>query len=208
MSELRQTGHLVVLSGPSGVGKGTLIECLQRMRQDLAFSVSCTTRQPREGERHGVHYFFLTEDEFQQRLDEGDFLEHAGYADHAYGTSRSQVESLLAAGKTVLLDIEVQGAMQVRALRPDATLIYLLPPSYQELRQRLYGRNTEPGDVVEKRLARAREERDMIPQYEYIVVNDQVERAAQELNSILNALDQKECNMQQAVEAYCRSFQE
>lgn len=208
MSEKVQQGRLVVISGPSGVGKGTLIQGLQRLRNDLAFSVSCTTRAPREQEQDGVHYFFISQQEFHEKIEAGDFLEYAGYTDNAYGTSRSQVNALLAQGKTVILDIESKGAMQVRMRCPDATLIYVLPPSFQELARRLYGRQTESEEKVRKRLRHAQKECADIPQYDYVVVNREVDETVQELNRILDAIAYKSCYMQGAMERYCTSFPE
>lgn len=208
MSEKVRQGRLVVISGPSGVGKGTLIEALRTLRDDLAFSVSCTTREPREQEQDGVHYFFISQQEFHERIQAGDFLEYAGYADNAYGTSRSQVNGLLAQGKTVILDIESKGAMQVRTRCPDATLIYILPPSYQELARRLYGRQTESEEKIQKRLRHAKKECADIPKYDYVVVNREVGETVQELNRILDAIAYKSCYMQEPIDRYCASFPE
>lgn len=208
MSEEQKQGQLIVISGPSGVGKGTLIEALQKRREDLGFSVSYTTRPPREKEVDGVHYFFVTQQEFQRRVEMGDFLEYAGYADNAYGTSRSQVEAMLNRGQTVILDIETKGAMQVRERRPDVTMIYILPPSYAELRARLCGRKTETEESIRKRLAQAREERSYISKYDFVVVNCELSKAVEELDEILRTSAYKSCYMQDAIQQYCNSFAE
>ncbi|MCD8160274.1 MAG: guanylate kinase [Clostridiales bacterium] len=208
MTEGEKQGQLIVISGPSGVGKGTLIEELQKRRGDLGFSVSYTTRPPRVNEVDGKHYFFVTQQEFQRRVEEGDFLEYAGYADNAYGTSRSQVDAMLNRGQTVILDIETKGAMQVRERRPDATLIYILPPSYGELKARLYGRRTEDEATIRKRLAQAKKDLPYIPKYDFVVVNCQVALAVDELNEILRAASYKSCYMQEVIGRYERSFAE
>ncbi|MCC8064260.1 MAG: guanylate kinase [Clostridiales bacterium] len=208
MTEAQKQGQLIVISGPSGVGKGTLIEELKRRRDDLGFSVSYTTRAPREQEVDGKHYFFVTQQEFQRRVETGDFLEYAGYADNAYGTSRSQVEAMLNRGQTVILDIETQGAMQVRQRRPDATLIYILPPSYGELKARLCGRRTEDEASIRKRLALAKADLPYIPQYDFVVVNRQVTLAVQELDEILRAARWKSCYRQEVIQQYQHSFDE
>ncbi|MCD8342662.1 MAG: guanylate kinase [Clostridiales bacterium] len=208
MTEAQKQGQLIVISGPSGVGKGTLIEELQKRRDDLGFSVSYTTRAPRENEVDGKHYFFVTQREFQCRVEQGDFLEYAGYADNAYGTSRSQVEAMLDRGQTVILDIETKGAMQVRERRPDATLIYILPPSYAELKARLYGRKTEDEASIRKRLAQAKKDLPYISKYDFVVVNCQVALAVNELNEILCAVGRKSCYMQDVIQQYNRSFEE
>ncbi len=208
MTEVQKQGQLIVISGPSGVGKGTLIEELKKLREDLGFSVSYTTRAPRENEVDGKHYFFVTQREFQQRVETGDFLEYAGYADTAYGPSKSQVEAMLNRGQTVIMDIETQGAMQVRQRRPDATLIYILPPSYGELKARLYGRGTEDEASIRKRLAQAKKDLPYLSKYDFVIVNSQVALAVHELNEILCATAHKSCYMQDVIRQYHHSFEE
>lgn len=180
-------GALVILSGPSGVGKGTLIRSVCELRDDLAFSVSYTTRAPRPGEQDGKDYFFVTPEVFEAHRAAGDFLESAGYARNAYGTSNALVSSFRAAGKTALLDIEVQGAMQVRSRCPEAVLIYILPPDFPTLRDRLLGRHTESPDKVRERLEIARREAASVPEYDYVVLNDALEQAKERLNALLEA---------------------
>ncbi|MBQ4086718.1 MAG: guanylate kinase [Clostridia bacterium] len=180
-------GLLVVFSGPSGSGKGTVLAEVMKRYPDMEFSVSATTRAPREGEKDGVNYFFKTKEEFQDMVENGGFIEWAQFCENCYGTPRAYVESRLEQGKDVVLEIEVQGAMQVKEAFPDAVLIFNLPPSMQELESRLIGRNTEPIDVVNKRLATAKEELLVADRYDYVIVNDVVEYAAEKFLSILKS---------------------
>ena len=180
-------GQLIVLSGPSGVGKSTVISELLGQRQDIHFSVSFTTRQPRVGEANGVNYNFVDRPEFERMIADGELLEHAEYVGNYYGTSLKVIEEKLAAGIDVLLDIEVQGAAKVRAKCQEAVLIFIIPPSFEELSRRLHGRHTDGEDVIAGRLQKAREEYKEIPHYDYLVVNDKVSEAAAEIISILVA---------------------
>jgi len=174
-------GRLFVVTGPSGVGKGTLIKELLERVPGLELSVSATTRAPRKGERDGGDYHFLSEDEFQRRLAGNDFMEHAGYSGHHYGTLVSEVEPRLERGVGVVLEIEVQGARQVRARMPDAVLVFVAPPSPQALRERLEGRGTDTGEEIERRLRVAEEELRAQEEFRHVIVNDDVERSAGEL---------------------------
>jgi guanylate kinase len=180
-------GVLCVVSGFSGAGKGTLMRRLLSEYDSYALSVSATTRQPREGEADGREYFFKTNEEFEQMIRDGELLEYAKYVDHYYGTPRSYVMKNLEAGKDVLLEIEIQGAMNIRKAFPEALLIFVTPPSAEELRNRLIGRGTEDIGTIGARLSRASEEAAGMDQYDYLVVNDQVERCAEEMHGIIQA---------------------
>lgn len=179
-------GLLIVLSGPSGCGKGTMVAEILK-RGDCVVSVSATTRSPREGEENHVHYHFLTRDEFEQRIAENGLLEYAEYCGNFYGTPRREVEEMRAAGKHVILEIEVQGAFQIRERCPDAVLVFTVPPSIAELRRRLHKRGTETDDVIEKRIARAMEELPLAEQYDYIILNDALEDAVADFGAVLRA---------------------
>lgn len=180
-------GKLIVISGPSGAGKSTVIQKLMEMRSDLCFSVSATTRAPRAGEVEGTDYFFVTRDMFERMVRHGELLEHAEYVGNYYGTPSRYVEQRRAAGKHVLLDIEVQGASQVRSRIQDAITIFVIPPSLEVLRQRLRDRGTDSDTVVQNRLKRARAEYKEANFYDYIVINDDPDEAAHELDSIITA---------------------
>ena len=180
-------GKLIVVSGPSGAGKSTVIGKVMDRRNDLCFSVSATTRKPREGEVDGVNYFFVTGTEFDRMIGDDELLEHAEYNRDNYGTPRAYVEEKRRAGMHVLLDIEVQGARQVRERVPEAIKIFIIPPSLQVLEQRLRGRGTETEEQIQRRLARARGEYREADFYDYVVINDHLETAANELNAIITA---------------------
>lgn len=180
-------GKLIVISGPSGAGKSTVIQKLMELRSDLCFSVSATTRAPRDGEVEGRDYFFVTRDMFERMVRHGELLEHAEYVGNYYGTPSRYVEQRRAAGKHVLLDIEVQGASQVRSRIQDAITIFVIPPSLEVLRQRLRDRGTDSDTVIQNRLKRARAEYKEATFYDYIVINDNPDDAARELDSIITA---------------------
>ncbi|MDX1626914.1 MAG: guanylate kinase [Wenzhouxiangellaceae bacterium] len=182
-----RVGELYVVAAPSGAGKTSLIRRMLEAFPDLAFSVSATTRPPRRGEADGEHYHFLERGEFQDRVEQGRFLEHAEVFGHFYGTDRRHVETLWADGKDVLLDIDVQGAAQVRATHPDACQVFILPPSLAVLRERLTGRNTDAPEVIERRLREARDEMAGCLAFDWIVVNDDFEQACAEMRAILTA---------------------
>lgn len=178
-------GVLTVVSGFSGAGKGTVMKRLIQKYDDYALSISVTTRNPREGERDGIEYFFKTKEEVESMIENDEFLEYARYVDNYYGTPRFYVEEMLAKGKNVILEIEIQGAMQIKAKNPEAVLVFVTPPSFEELRNRLVGRGTETADVIESRLRRASEEAEGMPSYDYILVNDQVEDCVDRLHQII-----------------------
>ena len=180
------TAHLVVLSGPSGVGKSSVIAEALTLTSDVWLSVSATTRSPRPGEVDGVNYFYISREEFQRRIDSGDFLEWAEFAGNLYGTLREPVKEKLAANIPVFLEIEVQGATQVREAMPEAVLVFLEPPSWEELESRLIGRGTESDEQVLARLRMALKEIEAARDFDHIIVNDDVARSAQELVSYLS----------------------
>src|SRR3954470_8798557 len=179
--------RVFVITGPSGVGKGTLIRTLLERVPELELSVSATTRAPRPGEVDGEHYHFLSDAEFDRRVLEGDFLEHAGYSGRRYGTLRSELERRLTTGASVVLEIEVQGARQVAQAIPEAVRIFVKPPSEEALRARLVGRGTDRPEQVEARLATAREELAAQDEFDDIVVNDRLERAVEELEQLVRS---------------------
>ncbi len=178
--------RVFVITGPSGVGKGTLIRNLRDREPSLELSVSATTRNPREGEEEAVDYHFLSHDDFAARAEEGDFLEHATFSGNRYGTLRSEIERTLDAGKSVVLEIEVQGARQVRAAMGDeAVLIFIAPPDPSVLRERLSGRGTDSVEAIERRLETAKAELESQQEFKHVVVNEDLERAIGELEGIV-----------------------
>ena len=184
----KQRGLLIVLSGPSGVGKGTVRkELFSQANTNYEYSISMTTRNPREGEVDGVDYFFKSRAEFEALLEQGGLLEHAQFVGNYYGTPLAYVNETLDAGRDVFLEIEVQGAKQIREKAPDALFIFLAPPSLSELKSRLVGRGTETADVIAKRIATAEEELEMMSLYDYVVENDEVANACDKINAIIKA---------------------
>ena len=179
-------GKLFVISGPSGTGKGTICKELIK-NEKIRLSVSMTTRKPREGEVHGVSYYFATKEEFLQKIDAGGFLEYAEVFGNYYGTPKMEVLELLDKGMDVLLEIDVQGALQIKDVYPEAVLVFILPPSMEELRARLTGRATETQDVVERRLGEAAKEISYVKQYDYAGINDDLEEAIDNVKMVIKA---------------------
>ncbi len=180
-------GLLIVFSGPSGVGKGTVLKKVFEKDSNLVYSVSCTTRQPRENETDGVHYHFITHEQFEQNIKNGVMLEYASYCNNYYGTSAEYVNRLREEGRDVVLEIEVQGAMQIKDKCPDAVMIFIAPPSFEELQRRLIGRATETEEVIAARIARAKDELAYIPKYTYPICNDNVDDTCDKVLSVLKA---------------------
>lgn len=184
---MSKRGMLIVYSGPSGVGKGTLLAPYLKSHPQAVLSVSVTTRAPRPGETDGVEYSFITRARFEELIACDGLLEYAEYSGNFYGTPRAAVEELIAAGRDVVLEIEVQGAMRVKRSFPEATLIFVLPPSYAELRERLTGRGTEKPEAVARRLAAARRELSSAGEYDFVIVNDDLETAGAKLAAVIAA---------------------
>jgi guanylate kinase len=178
---------LLVLSAPSGGGKTTIAKNLLQARDDLAYSVSATTRPQREGERDGVDYRFLTRDEFLRRVESGEFLEWATYAGNLYGTMRSEIDRIIGRGRTAVLDIEIEGARQIRASFPNSLHVFVLPPSADVLIGRLAGRNTEPAEVIRERITRAADELAAVAEYDYAILNEDLVLAVAQVAAILDA---------------------
>jgi guanylate kinase len=179
-------GRLIVFSAPSGCGKGTMLAEILK-DENYCVSVSATTRSPREGEVDGVNYYFMSKGDFLQRVADSEFLEYAEYCDNYYGTLMSEVDGKLNEGKNVILEIEVQGALKIREKRPDALMIFILPPSVSELRRRLKKRGTETDEVIEQRVSQAAREIEVAPKYDYAIVNDALEDAISDFFAVMRA---------------------
>jgi guanylate kinase len=197
---------IFVISAPSGSGKSTLVRRLIASLPDLAFSVSHTTRPRRAGEKQGREYFFVTRKRFERMLAAGEFIEWAEVFGHLYGTSKGQIDKALAAGRDVLLDIDVQGYEQVRKRLPEALSVFIMPPSFQELKRRLTDRRSDSPEVIEKRLTAARQEISHWPNYDYLVVNDRLSRATQALRAIVRAGRLRRQNQAERAQGICRTF--
>ena len=184
---MKRKGILVVVSGFSGAGKGTLMKRLLQTYDDYALSISMTTRSPREGEENGREYFFVSKEDFEDKISKEGLIEYACYCDNYYGTPKDYVETQLNMGKDVILEIEIQGALKIKEKFPTSLLLFVMPPTAEELERRLVGRGTETPDVIAKRLNRAGEEAEGIENYDYIVINDDLEMCTKELHSIIRA---------------------
>lgn len=185
--KMQEKGILIVISGFSGAGKGTLVKKLLETYDKYALSISMTTRQPRAGEKDGIHYFFTSREKFEEEITKNGLIEYAQYCGNYYGTPRAYVEEQLSRGQNVILEIEIQGALKIKKLFPESLLLFVTPPTAAELERRLKGRGTETEEVIAKRLARASEESEGIEAYDYIVVNDDLETCVEELHHIVEA---------------------
>lgn len=182
---MENKGKVIIISGPSGVGKGTVVKRLLEKDKNIAVSISATTRQRREGEEHGVHYFYITREEFEDNIKNDRMLEYTQYNGNYYGTLQSHVRELQENGKTVILEIEVDGATQIKKKLPDAITVFMVAPSEEEVERRLRKRNTECEEVIQKRLAIAKGEMEHAKEYDYVVCNDDVDNAADRILDIL-----------------------
>ena len=188
---MNHQGILVVVSGFSGAGKGTLMKELLKRYDNYALSISATTRAPREGETDGKEYFFVTKEQFEKMRDERKLIEYAQYVNNYYGTPKEYVEQKMAEGKDVILEIEIQGALKVKKRYPDALLLLVTPPSAEELRRRLVGRGTETLEVINARLARAAEEASGMEAYDYLLINDDLDRCVEEMHQLIQLQHRK-----------------
>ena len=184
-------GILAVVSGFSGAGKGTLMKALLEKHHNYALSISATTREPREGERDGREYFFVTREKFEEMIREGELIEHAQYVNNYYGTPRQYVFQQMADGRDVILEIEIQGALKIKERFPEALLIFVMPPSADELKRRLVGRGTESMEVIDRRMRRAAEEAAGITSYDYILINDTLDACVEEMHQLIQTQNKK-----------------
>lgn len=197
---MKQKGILMVLSGFSGAGKGTLVRELLKKYDNYALSVSMTTRAPREGERDGVEYFFSTTEKFEDTIEKDGLIEYACYCGNYYGTPKAYVEEQMAAGKDVILEIEIQGALKIKEKFPESLLVFVTPPDAEELKRRLEGRGTETAEVIAQRLARAAEESEGMDAYDYIVINDDLNRCVDEVHALVAAAKNAPVRCQEFIE--------
>ena len=188
---MKQQGILAVVSGFSGAGKGTIMKALMAKYDNYALSISATTRKPREGEEHGREYFFLSTEVFEELIANDQLIEHARYVSNYYGTPRSYVEEKMAEGKDVILEIEIQGALKVKEKFPETLLVFVVPPTAEELKKRLIGRGTETMEVIESRMDRAIEEAEEMEAYDYILVNESVDKAVEDLHNLIQSQHMK-----------------
>lgn len=196
---MNKEGLKIIISGPSGSGKGTIVKKLIENPQSI-ISVSATTRMARPGEVHGEHYFFTSKEDFEKMIEDKKLLEYAEFCGNYYGTPKAFVDETTQSGKNIILEIEVEGALQVKAMYPEAIFIFVIPPSLVELKERLINRNTETMDAIESRLRRAKEELLYFKEYDYVVVNNSVDEAVRAISNIIDAENQKSSNYTQAIE--------
>lgn len=208
MSKNTKKGALLVVSGFSGAGKGTVMKKLLEKYDNYALSISMTTRTPRTGEENGREYFFVDTDTFEQKIKENKVIEYAKYCDNYYGTPREYVEEQLENGKDVILEIEIQGALKVKEMFPDTVLLFIMPPSAQELQRRLVSRGTETAEVIKKRMDRAVEEALFMEKYDYIVINDDLDRCVEELHGIVNTVHQEAIRNKEKIETMKKELEE
>lgn len=196
----KDKGKLVIVSGFSGVGKGTVVKALLDKYDDYVLSVSMTTRKPREGEIEGINYYFVSDEQFEEMINKDGFLEYAGYVGHYYGTPKKLVLDSLEQGKNVILEIEVQGALQVKEKYPDSIMVFIIPPKASVLRERLAGRGTETEEQINNRLKRAGEESEQMSFYDYLVVNDKVDDCVERLHEITLTRPEVSADREQIIE--------
>jgi len=196
---MKEQGVLAVVSGFSGAGKGTIMKALLEKYDNYALSISATTRSPRPGEADGREYFFMTNEQFEELIEKNRLIEYARYVNHYYGTPSSYVEEMMAQGKDVILEIEIQGALKVKKKYPEAVLVFVVPPAATDLKARLMGRGTETEEVIEKRLKRALDESEGMDSYDYILVNDTIETCVEELHGLIRSQHLKACRNQERI---------
>ena len=201
----KERGSLIVVSGPSGCGKGTVIQEFLKKHKDAWLSISCTSRKPRPGDEEGVTYYFLSKEEFEQKIDEDGFLEFALYNGNFYGTPKEHIEEKLCNGIDVILEIEVQGALKVKEVVPEAICIFIMPPTMKELKKRLVGRKTETKDKILERFKRAYQEINELALYNYVVTNDEIKNAVEKMSAILIS---EKCRVDRIEEVYLANEEE
>lgn len=202
---MNKKGLLIVVSGPSGAGKGTICKEVLERRSDIFVSTSATTREPRNGEIEGLNYFFITHEEFEKKIEEDEFIEYAEVYKNLYGTPKETVLAKLNQGENILLEIDIQGALQVKKRYPEGVFIFILPPSMAELKSRIIGRGSETPESLERRFSSAYEEIEFVNQYDYYIINDQVKRAADLMESIIDA---ERCKVIEDIEEIVTMFKE